>query len=115
MRYTVRTKEGSLTYGSMLEVEKAFVSGLVGPEDEVQEEGSTTWRKAGTMPLLVRAKKGTDIDLGRHGWTLLVLALSVGALYMLFNGYWIGGLILVIPLSLILTRVTYKAFRVKKP
>ncbi len=57
MRYRVRTPEGELEYPSLRDVEQAYVQGLVDPQDEVLEEGSTLWRKAESLPTLARARR----------------------------------------------------------
>ena len=46
MKYTVRSGEGEVTFESFGALERAFWSGLVDPEDKVQEEGATAWRRA---------------------------------------------------------------------
>jgi len=56
MRYRVRTPDGELDYLSFREVELAYMQGLVGPDDEVREEGQTLWRKASKIPELARAR-----------------------------------------------------------
>lgn len=53
MKYTVRNADGQLTYESFDQLKAAAVSGLVEPEDEVQREGETEWRKASTLPKLL--------------------------------------------------------------
>ena len=55
MRYFVRTPEGELVFNSFGEVERAFLQGLVEPDDEIREEDANKWRKASTLPLLVQA------------------------------------------------------------
>ncbi len=116
MRYTVRTKDGSLTYGSMGEVEKAYRSGLVEPEDEIQEEGTTTWRKAGAIPVLARQPKGLDrLNVRSQAWTVFALCLLALSLYCLVKGLVWVAVASALAVSFILTRVTYKAFRGRKP
>ena len=46
MKYTVKNKEGELTYGSLDEVKTAYVLGLIEADDEVLEDGASLWRKA---------------------------------------------------------------------
>jgi len=57
MKYRVRTPEGELSFSSILELTKAYLVGLVAPEDEVQREGDSRWRKAASIPQLAQAKK----------------------------------------------------------
>ncbi len=94
MKYTVKNKDGELTYGSMEEVKTAYVLGLVEPEDEILEEGAKVARKAGAIPLLVTAKK-VNVERGDSkvlgGWVLGALALAMFAFYFLLNEHWKWG------------------------
>lgn len=114
MRYRVRTPDGELEYPSLRDVEQAYAQGLVDPQDEVLEEGGTLWRKAESLPSLVRARRSPSRAGGR-GQTLTVVAsvaLGVVALYLYFTG---AGLLWVLAISMIivpmLTRLMMKAFR----
>lgn len=94
MKYTVKNKDGELTYGSMEEVKTAYVLGLVEAEDEVLEEGATLWRKAGAIPLLVTARK-VNVARGEsnvlRGWVIGALVLAFFAFYFLIKGVWLWG------------------------
>ncbi len=116
MRYRVRTPDGELDYTSMGEVERAYIQGLVGPEDEVREEGQTLWRKASTIPVLARAKPPpkawsfTSLEMGIilsvvRGFSSLMLLLGASPVQ---RGL---GLLLALSTAMMLSRVTYKAFR----
>src|ERR1043166_1746974 len=87
-KWTVRTKEGELTYGSFGEVEQAWLSGMVGPDDELKEEGHDKWRKATTFPLLVQARKhGNQVWGGTQMvWLIVLIALGSLAMYFLVEG-----------------------------
>jgi hypothetical protein len=123
MRYIVRTPEGSLTYSSMLEVEKAFQAGLVGPDDEIQEEGGTTWRKASSYPRMAKAQgRGFIVDLKALLQPMVVILMLGLALYYVVKALKTGtmtNLMLAIAfgggVSVLLTRLTYRAFTGKKP
>ena len=115
MRYRVRTPDGELTYSSMREVEMAYTYGLVGPDDEVLEEGKELWRKASTIPTLARARperKGLAVS---HVLTVLAaVVLGVAALALIVSDSWPRralGVTLALAMSALLTRVTYKAFK----
>jgi hypothetical protein len=116
MRYRVRTPDGELDYASMRDVEVAYVQGLVGPDDEVLEEGHTTWRKASTIPVLVRAKPASK---GLFGQTQVLsvlgaVVLGVAALVLIASDSWtrrVLGIVLALALCTLLTRVTFKAFK----
>lgn len=53
----MRTPEGELSFASILELTRAYLLGLVQPEDEVQREGDVKWRKAASLPQLAQATK----------------------------------------------------------
>lgn len=116
-KYRVKSKEGELTFGSFGEVERAWLQGLVEPEDEVLEEGSTRWRKAKSIPLLAGARRtGNQVWGGtQHFWIIFVVVLASLALYWLVKGKWAlgGGLSLLI--SLVLFRITTNAYKRSKP
>ncbi|MDY7224975.1 hypothetical protein [Hyalangium rubrum] len=118
MRYRVRTPEGELEYPSLRDVEQAYMQGLVAPQDEVLEEGATLWRKAESLPSLVRARRASTAAGGRAQTLTVLAAVALGgiALYLLSTGanlLWVFALaILVIS---ILSRVVIKAFRRPPP
>ena len=117
MRYTVRTPEGELTFNSFGEVERAWLQGLVEPDDEIREEGSTKWRLASTVPLLVQARRRGDAVWGgtQPAWIVIAIILASAALYSIAKGHMLIGLIVAFGLALLLTRVTYKAFKRSRP
>src|SRR4051812_48487926 len=110
MKWTVRTKEGELVYGSFGEVEQAFRSGLVEPDDELREEGTDKWRKASALPLLAKAQPGKSAYLaGAQLWlVVLAIALFSFALYSLARGRYAYGLGAALLISLVVTRVVWK-------
>ncbi len=116
MRYLVRTPDGELGYPSQEDLVRAYTQGLVGPEDEVLEQGHTTWRRAASLPALVRAQPKPSGLAGRAQlWTiLLVVALGLGAFRLILSDSLrqrVLGIVLALVVGLLLTRVTYKAFR----
>lgn len=116
MRYRVRTPDGELDYPSMGEVEAAYLQGLVGPEDEVLEEGHSVWRKAASLPTLARARPRTKGSRKLTSWLGVVIAVLMGlwALVLLTQesptrrGL---GLFLALGTAMMLGRVTYQAFK----
>ncbi len=117
MKWTVRTKEGELTYESFGAVEQAWLSGLVGPDDELLEEGTSKWRRADSFPILARARRQGDQVWGgsQSAWIAIGVVLGSIALYLLVHGqYIIGGLVAVV-LTTLLFRVTNAAFKKTKP
>ncbi|ADO73013.1 hypothetical protein [Stigmatella aurantiaca] len=118
MRYRVRTPEGELDYASLGDLEQAYVQGLVEPHDEVLEEGGSLWRKAESLPVLVRARSSAPKPWARSQALTVSLGvlLSAVALVLLWRG---AGLLPVLAIALIvgavLMRVTLKAFRRPPP
>ena len=85
MPYRVRTEDGELDFPHMADIAQAYAAGLVEPDDEVQEVGSNTWRKARTFPALanstasVRKKENTY-----YRDVLIVVVLGAVSLYLSF-------------------------------
>ena len=133
MRFRVRSPEGELQYESFGEVEKAYLAGLVDPDDELLEEGSTRWRKASTFPHLARARRtGNQVWGGTQSvWILCGVVFGSISLYLLVKGwiaygqkaplvdvlksYWVPGLVIGLALGSLLTTVTYRAFKRTRP
>jgi hypothetical protein len=81
MKYTVRAAEGQLTFQSFGELERALWDGLVDPDDEVQEEGSTSWRKVRSYAVLRRPRPMTSHEqAAQRLWLALGVALGSVAL-----------------------------------
>lgn len=114
MKYTVKNKDGQLTYGSLEEVKTAYVLGLVESDDDVLEDGATLWRKAGAIPLLVTARK-VSVQRGHstalRGWIIGALVLSFFAFYFLIKGIWIWGGLAAFALVAMLLKITTLAAR----
>ena len=117
MKYTVRTKDGELVYESFRAVEQAWLSGLVGPEDELLEDGTTKWRRADSFPLLVQARRqGNQVWGGTQAaWIFSGVLLASVALYLIAHGRVVIGSVLALIVSSLLFRVTYSAFKRTKP
>jgi hypothetical protein len=116
-KWTVRTKDGELVYGNFGEVEQAWLSGLVDPDDELLEEGHTKWRKASSFPVLVNARRhGNQVWGGTQtAWMVISILLGSAALILITNGsYALGGVIAFVVASLMI-RVTMQAFKRTKP
>jgi len=117
MKYTVRSKDGELVYSSFGAVEHAWLAGLIGPEDELLEEGTTKWRRADSFPLLVRARRqGNQVWGGTQAaWIMIAVVFGSLALYLLVHGnYLIGGVVAII-VTTVLFRVTYAASKRTNP
>ncbi|WNG38402.1 hypothetical protein F0U61_35535 [Archangium violaceum] len=116
MGYRVRTPDGELNYPTLLDVEAAYSQGLVDPNDEVLEDGHSTWRKASSIPALARARPATK-GLGGRTQLLSVAAavvMGIWALMLILSDSWPRrglGIVLALGVSALLTRVTAKAFK----
>jgi hypothetical protein len=128
MKFTVRTPEGELTFGSFGEVEKAWLLGLVGPDDELLEEGNSKWRKASTFPHLVNARRTGDQAWGGAWflWTVIGILMGSGALWELKAGIaalshgdltpeLVIGAVLGLITALVMIRVTVRAHKNSRP
>jgi hypothetical protein len=83
MAYRVRNEHGELRFDTFEHLRDAYLHHLVEPDDEVLENGSETWRKAGSFPALVRAFEARPTALRREArWYLLALALLGSGVYV---------------------------------
>ncbi|RKH64543.1 hypothetical protein [Corallococcus llansteffanensis] len=121
MAYRVRTPDGELMFPSLGDIERAYVQGLVDPDDEVREDGAEKWRKASSLPVLAQARR-PQAHKDSRSQTLTVLgAVAVGvlALVLLVTGKsWnvrMLGIALALVVSGMLTRVTFKAYKRPPP
>ncbi|HYO54375.1 hypothetical protein [Archangium sp.] len=116
MGYRVRTPDGELGYPTLRDVEVAYIQGLVGPEDEVLEDGHSTWRKASSIPALARARPESKGLTGRTQMLSVIGAVLLGAwaLMLIMSDSWTRrglGIVLALAMSVLLTRMTSKAFK----
>lgn len=120
MKFRVRSKEGELQYESFGQVEKAWLLGLIDPDDEILEEGHTKWRRADSIPLLVKAERsGEQVWVGTWFiWTLMGIAGGTIALVLLnskgvmskFAGVMVGFIV-----AGAMLKVTMNAYARRKP
>ena len=115
MSYRVRTPDGELAFPSLAEVEKAYAMGLVGPEDELREDGASTWRKAGSLPALASSRRSARATGARAQRLpiLLAVGLSLLALYLIIRdhpGTRLLGVGLALVVAGLLMRVTSRTF-----
>lgn len=117
MKFQVRTKEGELSFGSFGEVERAWLMGLVEPDDELLEEGKTTWRKASSYPVLVHARRSGDQAWGGSWflWTVAGIMLGSCALWLLKDGYWLYGGTVGVLTAMVMVHVTVRASKRSRP
>jgi hypothetical protein len=120
MKYRVKTKEGELEYQSFGQVEKAWLLGLIDPDDEILEEGRTKWRKASTFPLLVNARRSSEqVWVGTWFiWTLIGVAGGTAGLWLLRGDSaqeMVIGLIVAFVTAGLMVKVTVSAYARRKP
>lgn len=118
MKYKVRTKDGGeLDYESFGQVEQAWLLGLIDPDDELLEEGKTLWRKAGSIPLLVNARRsGDQVWVGTwFAWVCLGVAGGTVALVLFHRHNWVGGMIVAFIVAGLMVRITVNAYARRKP
>jgi hypothetical protein len=116
-KYRVKSKEGELVFGSFGEVERAWLQGLVEPDDEVLEEGSTRWRRAGSIPLLAKARRyGNQVWGGTQNlWIFFAIVLISLDFYLLLRGHVLMAIWLGVATAMILVRVMVNAHKKTKP
>jgi hypothetical protein len=117
MKFTVRTSDGELTFGSFGEVEKAWLMGLVGPDDELLEDGHTKWRKASSFPVLVGARRTGEQAWGGAWFLWAVISILMGSAtwYFLHNGDYLFGMLFGIVTALLTINVTVRANKRARP
>jgi hypothetical protein len=117
MKWTVRTKEGELVYESFGEVEKAWLLGLVEPDDELLEEGKTKWRRAGSIPLLVQARRTGEQAWGGAWflWILTGIMLASSALWLARGGLYGAAVALGIFTMAVMAYGTWRAAKRARP
>lgn len=85
MPYRVRTPDGELDFPHLADIAQAYSAGLVDPDDDVQEVGSTFWRKARTLPALANASRKSEAKkLSFYRDVLILVALNTLAFYLGF-------------------------------
>lgn len=89
MKYRVRNQDGELEYESFAQLEEAARLGFVDPDDELLREGETEWKKASTVPALLKHKRsgGRFWSTPLLRWVLLSIAGGVFALWAINKGH----------------------------
>jgi Flp pilus assembly protein TadB len=88
MGYRVRNEHGELRFRSFAELKEACRQHMVEPDDELLEDGATTWRKASSLPRLWEVPRDTRPPWQREGKWYVFAALMVGAAaYFVINGW----------------------------
>ncbi len=117
MKFRVRTQEGELEFQSFGEVERAWLMGLVGPDDELLEDGKTTWRKASSFPHLVNARRTGEQAWGGSWflWTVIGILLASATLWLIKAGEHLYGGLLGLMTAMVMIHVTVRATKRAKP
>jgi hypothetical protein len=117
-KYTVRTPDGELTFSDVQALQRAYVEGLVAPEDEVREEGTDVWRRADSLPRLAGAPKPSRSPVPHLGGLVFLVAFGVAGLYLLIRGPGARergiGFLLAFILSAYLIQFTNRVFQRRK-
>jgi Flp pilus assembly protein TadB len=113
MPYRVRNQDGELRFQTFDDLRDAYVQHLVGAEDEVLEDGSSTWRKADSFPTLVQALASRPKAIEREGrWYLLALVLLCAGVYFVAFGWTVLSFAVVAALiSVFLVWTTFASVR----
>jgi hypothetical protein len=119
MKYTVRTRDGELTYDSRAHLNEAARLGLVDPDDEVKREDESAWVKASKLPgLIATVQKPSPLANPFFRWVMLAVAGAIAAFVLIYKGRARGelelqaaGVGIVILVALILIRITTNAQR----
>lgn len=121
MRYRVRTRDGGeLDYASFGQVEQAWLLGLIDPDDELLEEGKSRWRKAGSIPLLVSARRSSE-QVWRGTWFFWTLIGIIGAtvgLALLGREEFelkVAGVVVAFGIASLMVHVSVRAWERRKP
>jgi hypothetical protein len=96
MRYEVKTEDGTLSYGSMVELKTLYEQGFIAPEDLVRHEGGTQWVPAGQMAQLrgAVARSKTETRMGLFLALAIGTSIVVGAAALKYKGVALIGLVL---------------------
>lgn len=109
MGYRVRNQDGELRFETFSQLRDAYVHQMVGPDDEVSEDGSGQWQKAGTMPRLVEALKAQPTTWQREGrWYVLAAVLLAAGAYFVVTGW--GMVSFAIIAVIVVSFVTWTTF-----
>ncbi|HZA13657.1 MAG TPA: hypothetical protein VE618_04150 [Myxococcaceae bacterium] len=113
MSYRVRNEDGELRFNTFEELRDAYLNQLVGPDDEVLENGSTAWRKAGSFPTLVRALEARPTALQREGrwYVLAVLLLASGAYFVVYGWNLVTFAVVATIVASFVVWTTFSSFR----
>ncbi|MBK7860263.1 MAG: hypothetical protein IPJ65_16945 [Archangiaceae bacterium] len=117
MKFLVRTPEGELEFQSFGEVERAWLMGLVGPDDELLEDGKTKWRKASSFPLLMKARRTGEQAWGGAWflWTVIGVMLGSCTLWLIRAGQNLLGGLLGLMTAMVMIHVSVRAAKRAKP
>ena len=114
-RYKVKSADGEISFESLLDLEKAWLNGLVEPDDEVFEPGATKGKKAGSMMLLQQASAHRQRDKSQGHSFLLILSIGLSGLaywfYSVEKPVWAMGVAFAV--ASLLFHVSLNAFKRK--
>lgn len=112
MKYTVKNEDGQLTFDSLTHLRQMYEQGLVSPEDQIQPEGSTTWRRADALPELQGLAPRRPDEARWHLWGMAAALCLTAALYALVKArsFILAGALMV-PVLIMSQRAMVKSTR----
>lgn len=90
MGYRVRNQDGELRFQSFDELRQGYLDSMVEADDEVQEDGSNTWRKASAINALARMdqKKARFLESPARWYFMaaVIAVLGIGLVWAVLHG-----------------------------
>jgi hypothetical protein len=121
MPYRVRSPDGELRFQHFVDIANAYRQGLVGPDDEIIDEGKETGVKASEHPILRGSGPKPERGSNRQG---LLVACAAGLAFLAFYFWnhtsWPLGVRLAavladgVALALVLSRIVQESARRKR-
>ncbi len=101
MRQIVKTQDGELTYGSMVEVRHLYEQGFIGPDDLIRAEDSTRWVKAHTLRTLhdAHSRGKRETRMGVRVAVAVCASVAIAGLFEHAKWLFIGGLVFIAVLT----------------
>ncbi len=101
MRQIVKTKDGELTYGSMVEVRGLYEQGFIAPDDLIRAEDSSRWVKASTLGTLrdAHSRGKRETRMGVRVAVAVCASIALAGLFEHAKWLFIGGLVFIAVLT----------------
>jgi hypothetical protein len=101
MRQIVKTPDGELSYGSMVEVRALYEQGFISPEDLIRPEDSTRWVKASTLSTLrgAQSRGKRETNMGVRVAVAVCASVALAGLFEHAKWLFIFGLVFIAVLT----------------